>query len=209
MTHISPRWSRVTFTVLIAISLLVASLTGCADTPTPTPPPPTATRTATATIIPPTDTPEPTATATSTPLPPHAPFITYRFPAPGEELRTDAPIAITFDQPMDQASVEAAFQIQPVVKGELKWQDNTLTFKPTGESFLRNATYTVSINERAKSLMGLPIQAPAAFRLRTVGYLEATDVQPADDTVEVDMKAAVTVSFNRPVVPLTSIGSQA
>jgi len=209
MTHISPRWSRVTFTVLIAISLLVASLTGCADTPTPTPPPPTATRTATATIIPPTDTPEPTATATSTPLPPHAPFITYRFPAPGEELRTDAPIAITFDQPMDQASVEAAFQIQPAVKGELKWQDNTLTFKPTGESFLRNATYTVSINERAKSLMGLPIQAPAAFRLRTVGYLEATDVQPADDTVEVDMKAAVTVSFNRPVVPLTSIGSQA
>ena len=38
-------------------------------------------------------------------------------PLPGGEIPANAPITVRFDQPMDQASVEAAFAIEPAVSG--------------------------------------------------------------------------------------------
>ena len=213
---------------LLASVFLIAS---CAETPTPTPtsealatssataaPLPTSSPTiavatpvveaATATEPAATQAPTGTSTWTPIPLPPHAPVITNRVPAPGEELRADAPILISFDQPMDRQSVEFAFGIEPAIKGDLSWSGNTLAFRPAQGALLRDAVYRVSINETARNAAGMAIQEPALFRLRTVGYLEVTDVQPAVDAIGVAMDSDVIVAFNRPVVPLTSVGAQ-
>ena len=159
----------------------------------------------------PTDTPAPTPTPidTPTPLPPLPPRLAYHTPARGEEQSLDGTVVLTFDQPMDAAAVEAAFAIAPEVEGTFDWPDaRTVVFKPK-DAFDRATQYRVAVDETASSAEGLPIREAVDLRFATVGYLEVTAVQPADGTEEVDMDPRVTVMFNRPVVPLTSIGQQA
>ncbi len=159
----------------------------------------------------PTDTPAPTPTPTNTPtpLPPVPPRLAYYSPERGEEEPLDGAVVLTFDQPMDAAAVEAAFSITPEVAGDVSWPDaRTLVFKPE-TAFDRAMQYRVSVDETALSAEGLPLREAVDLRFATVGYLEVTAVQPADGTEEVAMDTRATVLFNRPVVPLTSIGQMA
>lgn len=211
--------------VLLCLLSFASLLLSCGETPTPQPTLlPAATATATPAIqptLPPVATPTVgIAQASATPrpmasptlraviLPPQAPILIRREPALGEEHKINQPLRVTFDQPMNQVSVEQAFQIRPAVDGKFSWQQNTVYFVPTGE-FQRDTTYEVTIGETATSARGLALPQPIAFRFRTVGYLQVTDVQPAPDITEVDMQADIIVSFNRPVVPLTAIDRQA
>jgi uncharacterized protein YfaS (alpha-2-macroglobulin family) len=148
--------------------------------------------------------PEPTATPTATPvpLPPTPPLLVDRSPARGEEAPPESSLVLTFDQPMDVESVEAAFAIEPTVAGELSWTDaTTLVFSPR-TSWDRAARYRVKLDTSAESAEGLPLRQEVDFTFVTVGYLEVTQVIPEDGTAEVDPDATVTVMFNRPVVPL-------
>ncbi|GAB4442162.1 MAG: hypothetical protein Kow00120_10980 [Anaerolineae bacterium] len=124
------------------------------------------------------------------------------WPFPGEEMPLDSPLTITFDLPMDQPSVEAAFAVAPGVTGSLRWEDaRTLVFTPT-DGWARGAVYEVVIGAGAQSLEGAPLAEPARFTVRTVGYLEVSTVVPAPDAEGVAADAAITVAFSRPVVPL-------
>jgi hypothetical protein len=107
---------------------------------------------------------------TSTPLPPQPPITVYRSPAPGEEQALDEPIVVAFDQPMDQASVEGAFSIEPEVEGRFHWKKNDLVFTPA-EPLERGESYQVTVAESAKSAAGLPLKEPVTFAFSTVGYL--------------------------------------
>jgi hypothetical protein len=52
-------------------------------------------------------------------------------PARGEELALDGAITFYFDQPMDRASVESAFRVNPAVQGVFEWpNDSTAAFRP-------------------------------------------------------------------------------
>ena len=207
------RWKlNILFTALVVTSMLACSLPAIrrpTAEPTSTPPPAltvqalvTATPSPTATAGP-TSTPAPTPT----PLPPIAPLLLYRQPERGEELNVDSPLLLAFDQAMDRASVERAFAIEPAVKGSLAWRDDRiLTFAPAA-GWPREAAYRVAISTAAKSQEGLAMREDVAFRFTTTGYLEVTQVQPAPGAVEIDPKGAVTVMFNRPVVPLVSVAS--
>jgi len=205
---------------LTTLFVIFAILTTCACSvfkePTPTMVPPSLTAavqalpTSTPTPVP-TDTPPPTPTPTDTPtpLPPVPPRLAYFTPARGEEQSLDGAVVLTFDQPMDTAVVEAAFAIEPKLEGAFDWPDErTLVFQPR-EAFDRATQYRVTVDEKATSADGLSLREAVNLRFATVGYLEVTATQPADGTEEVDMDARITVMFNRPVVPLTSIGQQA
>jgi hypothetical protein len=62
-------------------------------------------------------------------LPP--PQIIDVWPAEGAELALDEPLSMTFDQPMDRASLDSALSFSPDVQGSLTWVDTqTLEFKP-------------------------------------------------------------------------------
>jgi hypothetical protein len=144
----------------------------------------------------------PKSTATPVPLPPTEPILLDRSPERGQEAPVDHALTLTFDQPMDQDSVEAAFSIEPRVSGTFSWLDPvTLTFTPRG-TWDRSARYEVKVGTSAKSARGLPLRSEVQFTFATVGYLEVTQVIPEDGTWEVEPDAAVTVMFNRPVVPL-------
>ena len=154
------------------------------------------------------DMPRPTPTPTPA-LSPQAPKVIGRIPDRGQEQGVQAPIAITFDQPMDHSTAEAAFSISPQIPGTFKWEGNTLFFTPTDKGFARAATYRVTLSTKAHSAAGLSLPDVFTFNFNTVGYLEITSVQPAPGTKDVASDATILVMFNRPVVPLTAISSQA
>src|SRR5436190_5998737 len=146
---------------------------------------------------------------TATPVAPIPPTIVEHAPERGVELPPDGTITVYFDSPMDHASVEAAFKLQPAVSGLFSWpDDSTLVFKPA--SLLERASrYLVSIGQSAKSQAGLALADLVSFKVDTVGFLEVTQVIPAPDTSEVEVDSTITLLFNRPVVPLTSLEGQA
>ncbi len=152
-------------------------------------------------------TPTPATTPTTpAPLPPQVIQVS---PARSEEQPLDAPVQLVFDQPMEPASVQAAFTVEPATGGDFEWPTpRIMQFKPARKGFERATRYTVALKKNARSQAGLMLEAPVQFHFTTVGFLEVTAVQPAEGTTEVATDAIVTVLFNRPVVPLTGIEDQ-
>ena len=185
----------------LSLFLLLALLGACG------PATPVATPVATPTASEPTVAPTP-APPTATPMPLPPPRLLSRSPAPGEEQPLDAPITLTFDQPMDRASVEAAFAISPTVEGTFTWADDrTVAFSASG-GLERDVRYAVTVAETAKNVEGKPMEEAAPFDFSTVGYLAVSQVMPEPDSAELNPDTTVTVIFNRPVAPLTAISRQ-
>ncbi len=196
MTKQAMRKKNRWLSLILLLSLLLSACTPLTPLPTPQ---------STNPIPQSTDSPTPT----STPLPFPPPRLLERSPAPGEEQPLDAPLVLTFDQPMDRASVEAAFVLSPTVEGAFTWADErTVAFAPAAD-WERGARYDVTLAATARNAEGTPLTEPVEFAFRTVGYLTVSQVLPAPDSEEIDPDTAVTVIFDRPVVPLTAINRQA
>jgi uncharacterized protein YfaS (alpha-2-macroglobulin family) len=162
-------------------------------------------------------TPSPTPVpVTPTPLPPYTPpppgsippYVIQRSPERGEELGLDWPVELVFDRPMDRASVEGALVVAvdggETLEGEFEWDgDRAVRFKPSG--LARDARYHVYLGQGAKSQEGTPLDGAYRFKFNTTGFLEVTQAVPADGSTDVEADGIITVMFNRPVVPLTTI----
>jgi len=135
-------------------------------------------------------------------LPPHVIDI---FPFPGEEVPGDQPVTVTFDQPMDRASVEAAWETDLDVPGEFDWSadDRSVRFIPQG-GWPRASRIAITIGTGARAANGLALEEPHPFFVQTVGWLEVGTVVPAPGAEGVAADATITISFNRPVVPLVA-----
>jgi len=96
-----------------------------------------------------------------------------------------------------RACSSAHLSITPTIVGTFEWQDDTLSFSPTGKDFSRATTYHIVIASTACSAEGQPLPEPLNFSFGTVGYLEVTAVQPEHGTLDVALDARITVMFNR------------
>jgi uncharacterized protein YfaS (alpha-2-macroglobulin family) len=196
--------------IVIVASLLLASC-GQPAQPGPGPEPQTAPLDSTPagptapTAAAPATTAAPTPAVEPLDLPPVA---VSTSPRRGQEQPLDQPVTITFDQDMDAASTIAAFAIAPETPGQASVQGNTLVWTPD-QPLARGESYRVSVSQEARSEAGEPLAAPVDLRFSAVGFLQVTSSQPADGNQEVGVDSPITVIFNRPVVPLTSIGQQA
>ncbi len=142
------------------------------------------------------------------------PQVIYSSPALGEEALLDGAITIRFDQPMDEASVEKAFSIvsttdsQRPVAGVFSWpRPDTLVFTPQSQ-LLREQRYKVVVANTAVAMTGRAMSDMVSLDLQTVGFLEVAQVIPASDVKGVQTDSAITVLFNRPVVPLVATSQQ-
>jgi len=191
---------------LSASVLLSVLLSACSSAPTPTPAP-----VPTDTPIPPTPTAlPPKLNVPYKPVPQNelSPVIVQRTPENGERLNPDGSIDVVFDRAMDQASVAAALVTQPKIEGAITWKDKrTFSFKPRAK-LPRNSVIDIAITQDAKSADGAQLRAPYQFRLTTEGNLEVGQTIPANGANEIDPNTIVTVLFNRPVVPLTTLNEQ-
>lgn len=192
--------------VMLAAILVLLPAAACQGTPpTATPAPTLAQPTphASTTAAP----PRPTLVPTITPYP-APPRVVRTTPEPGQEQHVTSPVVLVFDRAMDRDSLDRAFRIEPQIPGTLRWRDDaTVQFVPEA-GFRRDTRYRVVVDESARAADGTAPVEPFAFEFATVGYLEVTDVHPRDGTIDVATDTAIRVAFNRPVVPLVSVGEQ-
>jgi hypothetical protein len=92
------------------------------------------------------------------------------------------PIRLTFAQPMDHASVEDRFRIEPAVTGKLVWQDKEVIFYPQG-ALAPDTTYTVVLEAGALSERERPLNQGQTWRFHTRApqLLYLGRVSPGDD----------------------------
>lgn len=86
-------------------------------------------------------------------LPLYTPRLTGLQPEPRDPFRPSTPITLTFDQPMDRASVEAAFMLEPTVPGSYRWNEEStqVTFVPSNGGYEPGTTYTARLEATAKA----------------------------------------------------------
>ena len=192
--------TRARMTTGLTLLLLLAFFLSACEPITPRP-----TSQPTPTAGEPTETPVPTRT----PLPLPPPRLLERQPAAAEVLPLDAPLVLTFDQPMDQASVEAAITISPAVEGAFTWSgERSISLLPASGEWPRGQHYRLTVDTGARNIEGTPLAESVAFEFQTVGFVTVSQVMPAPDSEELDPDTTVTVVFDRPVVPLTALNRQ-
>lgn len=77
--------------------------------------------------------------------------LTVRMGTPGPYAPVDSPVRLQFSEPMDEASVDESFSMQPAVDGALSWPDSsTLVFEPAQPLAYRTA-YRVAVAGRTEA----------------------------------------------------------
>ncbi|TMC97839.1 MAG: hypothetical protein E6J05_10750 [Chloroflexi bacterium] len=82
-------------------------------------------------------------------------------------VRLQQPIQVTFNQPMDHRSTEAAVQIAPATTVAFSWHENTLSVTPTAGNLAPNTQYQVTIGPGAKTASGQSLTAPKTITFVT------------------------------------------
>ncbi len=141
------------------------------------------------------------------------PKVVGRFPEAGAELAPDGVIEIFFDQPMEEEGLQKGWQLidsagNPVPGSITFPQPRILHFKPN-EALERNAAYHATIAEGAKSVAGIPMLEGLTLTFKTLGDIEVSQFSPANNAINVDVTAGISVIFNKPVVPLLTAAEQA
>ena len=89
-------------------------------------------------------------------------------PQAGTPVATVDPILVSFNQPMDHQSTEAAVQITPATTVAFRWSDDkTLYVQPTSGNLAPNTQYLVTIGPGAKTQGGNKIDTPKTFTFVT------------------------------------------
>ena len=110
------------------------------------------------------------------------------------------PITFYFNQGMNKATVESAFGGLPA--GTFTWTDEaTLVFTPS-ETYVPNSKLDITIANTIQSASGFGITEPVQISYTVADYLRATNLLPTANSSDVEVDAAIAVSFNQPVVPL-------
>lgn len=73
------------------------------------------------------------------------------------EVSPISPVSILLNIPVDQASLEDAFSIEPAINGYLEWHDELLEFHPDQGYLNTDTTYTVSFAPTALDADGQPL----------------------------------------------------
>lgn len=141
------------------------------------------------------------------------PQITRQNPLPGERLGLSPVIEISFDRNMEPAQTASAWsfldeQGQPIA-GKIDWVDaQTLKFTPQ-QPLAAGATYTGVLSTAAVSAEGAHLPEEIRLKYQTSYELLVGQVFPSNDASQVDRTSAITVIFNKPVIPLMTKEAQA
>src|SRR5215212_8149607 len=181
---------RVTLTLnwFLLLALVLASCTGL--------PVPIISSTATPAI--------PTPTSFQQLLPP---ALVETDPPLGSVIGHQSPITFYFNQPVNKSTAEGSLTGLP--PGTFTWNDEaTLVFTPS-QPYLPNAPLNLSIANSIQSATGFGMSEPIDLSFTVADNLHVTNMLPPAGAEDVDVDAAIVVSFNQSVIALGSdTGSQ-
>ena len=177
--------SRIRFTLTLNCLLLISLLlTSCAGAPS---------------FISPTPTP-PTDSITSIKAQAYPPALVETVPPSATVIGHLSPLTFHFNQAMNKASVESAFNGLP--DGAFTWTDEaTLVFNPA-QPYSFDSKLEIEIANSIQSASGFRLADPIQLSYTVADYLRPTNQLPKANATDVDVDAAIAVSFNQPVVPL-------
>ncbi|MGZ9221132.1 MAG: Ig-like domain-containing protein [Anaerolineales bacterium] len=162
----------------LLLTLILASCTGLPSISTPTPAIPT-----------------PTSFQQSLP-----PALVETDPPPGSVLGHGSTITFYFNQAVDKASVESALSGVPA--GSFTWNDSaTVVFAPA-QPYQPNSKLNITFANSLQSANGFKINEPVELSFTVADHLRATNFLPKEGAEDVNVDAAIAVSFNQPVVAL-------
>ncbi|MGB7063181.1 MAG: Ig-like domain-containing protein [Candidatus Zixiibacteriota bacterium] len=113
-----------------------------------------------------------------------------------QEVKPDESIRVSFYSLMNQTSFEAAFDIEPTVKGEFQWNTSKLSvdFIP-GDALATNTRYQVTIDTTASDTAGIKLLQAYRFSFTTEPIrIEYTD--PRRNQTEVSPLTRIRIYFN-------------
>ncbi len=109
-------------------------------------------------------------------------------------------IKLTFNQPMDQASVEANFSLigpEGAVPGKISWDEDLTILTFTPDSLLpRNTSYMLTLDGQAQARGGSQLGESLSAEVITVPNLSVTNTEPAQGG-SMDVNTGVTLLFQR------------
>ncbi|MDD2695886.1 MAG: Ig-like domain-containing protein, partial [Anaerolineales bacterium] len=125
-------------------------------------------------------------------------------PAGGDQrVRLDAPVVMTFNQPMDQASVEVNFRLldsrSNAIPGNFTWDEAGEVVTYTAERLLeRDQTYTLALDGRSLARGGTPLGETQRFQVRSAPALAILGSDPQTGGMK-PVYAPVLVTLSAPV----------
>ncbi len=121
----------------------------------------------------------------------------------GKRAPVNSGIVMKFDRPVLVADVEAALRIAPAVPGALVAPAespvaSTFTFKPAAP-LAADTVYRVALAGTIRDADGAPVEAPAAFAVRTVKAPAVVRFRPLDGAKQIEYGANLSVRFTQPM----------
>lgn len=109
---------------------------------------------------------------------------------------TTTSIEVTFSEPVDQASAQQAFRIEPPLDGSFTWSGPTLTFTPA-ERLPLETDFSVHLEPGVRDVAGNTM-ADASGRLdfRTVGHPTVVSSSPERNAREVPLESPIVLRFS-------------
>lgn len=149
----------------------------------------------------------PTAIQFTLPTPSDKPQIVRQSPLPQERLSTTPILELIFDRAMNRASVEKAWKFADEsgksLPGTFQWIDErTVRFQPAAP-LPPGRAYTLTLGAQAADAQGTLLGREWQSVYYTTDALQVSQVFPANGVTDADPATALTIIFNKPVVPLS------
>ncbi len=122
-----------------------------------------------------------------------------------QEVRTNAPVRIKFDRPVDKASVAASFNLKPAASGQLAWPDGS-TLLYNHATLRPDAEYEVILTPGYRDASGRSNPLRHSWKFHTEPPPGLRSTTPAAGDHGVDPAAFLTLVFSREMDP-ASVGS--
>ena len=132
------------------------------------------------------------------------PMVVVTFPNTGAtEVPLSSPISIQFDRPMMQLSPDKQLSFEPKIAGTWHWDSSTeLRFVPA-QPLSRNQSYSLKISRFFWSTFFVPKLTAETLQFSTLGNPRVVFASPLSEAP--DVLQSITVMFDRPMVPLTTV----
>lgn len=125
----------------------------------------------------------------------------------GSEVPLDSQIELIFSNGVNRAFAEQSLSITPTIEGTFSWEsDQKLIFTPSS-MLERGTTYTLSFSRPILSKYFIPILGLPEISFETIGNPKVILASPQTEAQE--SASAITVVFDRPMIPLTTATNSA
>ena len=134
------------------------------------------------------------------------PQIVAQTPPLGQRLGLTPMIEVVFDRPMQPDLTVAAWRFLDLdgqlLTGKSSWVDKkTFQFQPE-QALLAGQKYHAVFSTQATGVDGSTLPGEIQIDYLTTDELNVGQVFPLNESVDVDYKTAITVIFNKPVIPM-------